>query len=84
MGAALRRSWYAAAWNHFLLAMPVHPLSSQSLRFLVSPSITYLESETQRSGVTGSASCRATMRAASSPVWLDCSSPGILIARFSG
>lgn len=66
------------------VAIPVQPLSFQSLRCLVRPSITYLESEIQHSGTVRSANCSAITRAASSLVWLDWLLPGILIARFSG
>lgn len=49
----------------------------------MSPFIIYFESEIQHSGVTRSVSCSATTRAANSLVWLDCSSPEILITWFS-
>ena len=84
VGAGLRQSWLATAWNHVLLAIPVHPLSSQTLRCFVRLFITYLESDIHFNGTVGSACCSATMRAASSPVWLDWSFPGTLIAQFSG
>jgi hypothetical protein len=37
-------SRYAALWNHFLLLMPIQPMSSHFWRWMVSPSIAYLES----------------------------------------
>ena len=83
-GAARRLRWYAAIWNHILLLTLVHPLSSQLLRCFVRPSIAYLESDVIVSGVIGSLICRAIAIAAISPVWLDWSSPGTLIAQFQG
>ena len=54
VGATRLRSWYAATWNHCLLEMFVHPLSSQEARCLVRLSRAYIHisSQLHRLGVT--------------------------------
>lgn len=84
VGDGHRLSWYAMALNISALSIPIHPVSSQVLRWVVIPWMMYLESVIIFIGVIGLMVCRVTSTAASSPIWLDCLSPGTLIALFTG
>jgi hypothetical protein len=72
------------AWNRSTLSMPIHPMSFQCSRCVVSPLMTYFESVMIFSGVNGLIDCRATNTAIILLTWFECLLPGILIALFSG
>jgi len=68
VGAGHLLKWYATALKRVALAIPIQPMSSQFVRCVVSPSMTYFESVMIFRGVSMSADCRATSTADSSPI----------------
>lgn len=71
VGAVLLFSVYAAFLNSFLFLMPIHPLSSHSLRWVVRLLIVYLESVMILRGQLAWTASAAMMTAAISPAWFD-------------
>lgn len=64
--------------------MPIHPLSSQLLRFFVIPSMAYFESLLMVSGLFVQLDLIAISMAYISPAWLDWVLPETLRLRFFG
>ena len=76
--AMRRRRRCAAFWKNGAFFTPIHPWSSQDCRWVVSPSMAYLESDIISIGWDIGTDATAIMMATISPTWFDCAGPGTL------
>jgi hypothetical protein len=76
------RSRKAARLKRSAFLIPIQPLSSQVCRYVVRPSIAYLESDMIVRGQNFGKESMAAMMAAISPTWLDWWGPGMRNAAF--
>ena len=80
--AVLRFRSAAAALKKGAFFIPIHPMSVQSLRCVVTPFITYFESVTIFGGQKDGTVFTSAMIMAISPTWFNCAIPGTLLALF--